>query len=59
MALHVQWSDEELPALKELLLRALNTWDPKLVPPWALQLDSKVEARLLQLRQSENVDDRT
>ena len=35
MALHVQFEDSELPALKVLLLRALNTWDPKDVPKWA------------------------
>lgn len=46
MALHVQFEDSELPALKVLLLRALNTWDPKDVPKWAWELDARVEAKL-------------
>lgn len=46
MALHAQWDDEELPKLKELLNRALNTWEPKDVPKWAWELDAKVQAKI-------------
>lgn len=49
MALHVQFEDSELPTLKVLLLRALNTWDPRDVPKWAYELDARVEAKLTDL----------
>lgn len=49
MPLHVQFEDSELPALKVLLLRALNTWNPADAPKWAYELDAKVEAKLTDL----------
>jgi hypothetical protein len=46
MTLHVEFSDDELPKLKELLNRALNCWDPKDAPKWAYKLDALVVARI-------------
>lgn len=59
MALHVEWQDEELPKLQELLNRALNTWDPKDVPPWAWQLDARVQARITDLKTREATNEVT
>lgn len=50
MPLNARWDDEELPKLKELLNRALNTWDPKDAPKWAYELDAKVEKKLQELK---------
>jgi len=48
--LHVQFDDEELPKLQELLNRAMNCWDPKDIPGWAWQLDARVVARMNDLK---------
>ena len=37
----VEFTDEQLPELKQLLNRALNTWDK--APKWAWDLASKVD----------------
>jgi hypothetical protein len=58
MALHVEWTDEELPKVQELLNRALNTWDPKDAPKWAYQLDARVQARINDLNRKEPPNDR-
>jgi len=52
MALHVEWTDEELPQVQELLNRAMNCWDPKYIPKWAWDLDAKVVARINDLKQA-------
>ena len=44
--LNMQFTAEELPALQELLSRALNCWDPRDVPKWAYELDAKVVAKI-------------
>jgi hypothetical protein len=46
MAINIQFSDEELPELQQLLNRALNTWNPSEVPEWAWKLDAIVMARI-------------
>jgi hypothetical protein len=53
----VQFDDEDLPALKRLLNRALNTWDK--APKWAFELDNKVSKRLdaIKKRESEKFED--
>lgn len=58
MALHVEWTDEELPKVQELLNRALNTWNPKEVPKWAYDLDARVQAKINDLKCKESPDDR-
>ena len=40
----VQFEDEELPELQQLLNRAMNTWDK--APKWAWELDARVQQRL-------------
>ena len=40
----VEFPDEQLPELKQLLNRALNTWDR--APKWAWELDAKVSKLL-------------
>lgn len=55
MSLHAEWKDEELPELKELLNRAMNCWEPKLVPKWAWELDAKVVARMNDLKAQQEV----
>jgi hypothetical protein len=50
MALHVEWTDEELPQLQQLLTRALNTWNPKDAPKWAWELNARVQARITDLK---------
>lgn len=57
MSLHVEFQDDELPKLQELLLRALNTWDPKEVPEWAWQLDARVVGRINDLKVKEHEQD--
>lgn len=37
----VEFTDEQLPELKVLLLRALNTWAD--APKWAIELADKVD----------------
>jgi hypothetical protein len=54
MTLHVQFDDEELPKLQELLNRAINCWDPKEVPQWAWDLDARVVARINDLKEKTN-----
>ena len=51
MPLHVEWSDEELPQVRELLNRAMNCWNPKDIPKWAWELDARVVARMNDLKQ--------
>lgn len=46
MPLQVRFEDKELPALKELLNRALNTWEPRKAPQWAFELERAVERKL-------------
>lgn len=58
MTLHVEFKDEELPDLKALLLRALNTWEPRSAPKWAYELDAAVDARLLKIQESQNAHGR-
>lgn len=48
MTLHVQFEDSELPDLRKLLLRALNTWDT--APQWAKDLDTQVRKKLATLQ---------
>lgn len=52
--LHAQWTDEELPELAQLLLRALNTWEPNKAPKWAYELDAAVQKRLEVLKEGSN-----
>ena len=56
MSLNAQWSDEELPELIALLNRAMNCWDPKLVPKWAWQLEAAAVARMNDLKAAKPVD---
>lgn len=58
MALHIKFENEELPALRRLLNRALNCWDPKDAPKWAFELDQLVEAKIESLKESDD-DHRT
>lgn len=44
MTLHLQFEDTELPDLKVLLNRALNTWSNP--PTWAIPLCDRVDAKL-------------
>ena len=46
MPLTMSFNDSELPDLDRLLNRALNCWEPKDQPPWALGLADRVKARL-------------
>ena len=46
MTLHASFNDSELPDLDRLLTRALNCWEPKDQPPWAMGLADRVKARL-------------
>ena len=50
MPLHVEFADDELPDLQRLLLRAMNTMDPKDTPKWAYELDARVVARINDLK---------
>lgn len=50
MTLHIKFEESELPELKQLLNRALNCWDPKDAPKWALDLDAIVEAKLNEIK---------
>lgn len=52
MPLHVEWTDEELPQVRELLNRAMNCWNPKEIPKWAWELDARVVARMNDLKQN-------
>lgn len=53
MGLNVRFEDEELPKLQQLLLRAMNCWDPKETPPWANELFDRVQARMDELKRRE------
>lgn len=54
MPLHVEWSDEELPQVQELLNRAMNCWEPKLIPKWTWELEARVVARINDLKAAAN-----
>ena len=58
MSLHFEFSDEELPALQELINRALNTWEPKDAPKFAWQMDAAIVARINDLKRQENLNDK-
>lgn len=51
--LSVTFTDEEPPGLQKVLLRALNTWEPKDVPAWAWILDARVTARLNDIKEKQ------
>ena len=50
--IHVKWTDEELPEVQTMLLRALNTWAD--APGWAIQLSDMIEARIKELAEPAN-----
>lgn len=41
--LNARWEPHEVPALRDLLQRALNTWEPKRRPEWALEFADYVD----------------
>ena len=55
MALHIKFTEHELPELKQVLNRALNCWDPKDAPKWAFELDALVEAKINEIKERDNV----
>lgn len=55
MALHAEWTDDELPELIQVLNRALNTWDPKDAPKWAWKLEAAAVARLNDIKASREI----
>jgi len=47
--LHAKWQPHEVPELQILLRRALNTWEPKFLPAWALPFADRVDAYVARL----------
>ena len=44
--LHIAFDDNELPQLRHVLDRAMNTWEPKDQPQWLKDLSNKVDQKL-------------
>lgn len=44
--LHIAFTDNELPQLRHVLDRAMNTWEPKDQPQWLKELSTKVDQKL-------------
>lgn len=39
----VHWHAEELPEVRQLLDRAMNTWEPKQRPAWVQELSDRLD----------------
>lgn len=49
--LAISFDAADLPGLQQVLLRAMNTWEPKDIPKWAWTLDAAVVAKLNDLKE--------
>lgn len=46
MPMTVTFDDEDLPVLRQILDRAMNTWEPKLQPPMLVELSDRLDMKL-------------